>query len=73
MHMSITNRKGIQKFGIATGLVGVLVLAGVALHTSGTSPELGLTAAKGGVYLGLALGGLGIVGVIITIGKRLIG
>lgn len=58
----------VQKiFGIglgATGIVGVLVVAGIILKASGIEPDLGGLAIFGGIAIGLVLGLLGIVGIV---------
>ena len=56
-----------QIFGMglgATGIVGVLILAGIFLKLSGASPEIGDIAIKSGVFIGIVFGVLGIFGVM---------
>lgn len=57
----------VQKiFGIglgATGIVGTLIIAGILLQNFKISPGAGDVAVKGGVLIGIILGGLGIFGV----------
>jgi len=52
-----------------TGIVAVLIIAGIILIQTNTSPTAGSTAISGGVFIGIILGILGIFGVI----KRLAG
>ena len=61
-----------QKFGLATGIVGVLILAGIFLSSSGANPDAATRAINAGVSIGTGLGILGIFGVIITLVKRVI-
>lgn len=62
----------VQKiFGLGlggTGIVAVLIIAGIVLNLSNVSPSAGELAIGGGILIGLILGALGIFGVI----KRLV-
>lgn len=51
-----------------TGIVAVLIIAGILLTKLGVSSSAGSTAISGGVFIGIVLGFLGIMGVL----KRLI-
>lgn len=51
-----------------TGIVAVLIIAGIILKVSNTAPSSGSLAISGGVIIGIILGFLGIFGVL----KRLI-
>ena len=51
-----------------TGIVAVLIIAGIFLTKLDVSPAAGATAISGGVLIGIVLGVLGIFGVL----KRLI-
>ena len=57
----------VQKiFGIglgATGIVGTLIIAGILLQSFKISTGAGDVAVKGGVFIGIILGLLGIFGV----------
>lgn len=48
----------------ASGIVGVLILAGFFLAATGVSQMVGQIAIVSGVVIGIALGVLGIVGVV---------
>jgi hypothetical protein len=48
----------------ASGMVGVLILAGVFLSMTGVSQMAGQIAIGSGVIIGIALGVLGVVGVV---------
>ena len=48
----------------ASGMVGVLILAGVSLSMTGVSQMAGQIAIGSGVIIGIALGVLGVVGVV---------
>ncbi len=61
----------VQKLLGAVGIVGVLIRAGLLILNSGANPDLGNTALKGGVTIGLIFGVLGVIGIIITLLKRL--
>jgi hypothetical protein len=58
----------VQKlFGLglgATGIVGVLIVAGILLKSSNISPGLGDLALFAGIGIGIILGLLGIFGVV---------
>lgn len=54
----------------ATGIVGVLIIAGIFIKTFGDQ-SLGDLAMWAGVAIGITLGVLGIFGVLITLSKRL--
>lgn len=58
----------VQKiFGLGmggSGIVAVLIIAGILINTAGNSQGIGNLALGGGVIIGLALGGLGVLGVI---------
>ena len=54
-----------------SGIVTVLVIIGIALTALNIETTLGKIAIFGGVFIGLALGALGVFGVIITTMKRL--
>lgn len=59
-------------FGLGgTGIVAVLIIAGIILYTSGINIPASNLAIIGGVTIGIILGGLGIVGVLITLFKRM--
>ena len=62
-------QKILTAIGGATGIVGVLILAGLLLSALGHA-VLGVVAMVGGVSIGLALGALGVLGVLITQMKR---
>ena len=47
-----------------TGIVAVLIIAGILLNSSQINAAAGQLAIWGGVFIGLVLGGLGILGVI---------
>ncbi|HPM85661.1 MAG TPA: hypothetical protein PLI99_01045 [archaeon] len=59
-----------QKLFGAVGIVGVLVVAGIILTTSGVNPSVGAIAVNAGIGIGIILGILGIFGVVITMAKR---
>jgi len=48
----------------ASGIVGVLVLAGIFLSVTDVSQIVGQIAIGGGVFIGIASGILGVVGVV---------
>jgi hypothetical protein len=54
-----------------TGIVTVLVVLGLILKMTNADASIGAIAIGGGILIGLALGALGIVGVLITLVKRL--
>lgn len=53
----------------ATGIVGTLIVAGIILHLTKVSTQLGNLAIGAGIFIGIMLGLLGIFGVA----KRVIG
>jgi len=57
----------VQKiFGLGiggSGIVAVLVVAGILINTTGNTPEIGNLSLTGGVVIGIALGGLGVLSV----------
>ncbi len=65
----------VQKiFGLglgATGIVGVLIIAGILLAISGANAEASTIAIWAGVIIAIFLGGLGVIGVIISTLKRI--
>lgn len=59
-----TLAQGISGMGFsASGIVGVLILAGIFLSVTNVSQMVGQIAIGSGVIIGIALGILGIVGV----------
>lgn len=54
-----------------TGIVTVLVVLGLILKMTNADNSVGDIAIGGGILIGLALGVLGVVGVVITLMKRL--
>ena len=59
-------------FGLkGTGIVAVLIIAGIALAVTGVNLDASKLALTSGIGIGTILGCLGIVGVIITLGKRI--
>lgn len=57
----------VQKiFGLGmggTGIVAVLVIAGILINSTGNSQSIGNLALFGGVLIGLIFGGFGILGI----------
>ena len=53
-----------------TGIVAVLIIAGIILYSSGANSGAANAAVWGGIYIGIALGILGIIGVLISLSKR---
>lgn len=51
----------------ASGIVGTLLISGIALKMLGISPELATTAINAAIYIGILLGLLGVTGVFIKI------
>ena len=51
-----------------TGIVAVLIIAGIILSTTKVSPSAGSLAISGGVLIGIVLGLLGIFGVLKKLG-----
>ena len=47
-----------------SGIVGVLIVAGMLLNVSGVEEGTGIFAIKAGVFIGIMLGLLGVVSVI---------
>jgi hypothetical protein len=45
----------VQKLFGAVGIVGVLVVAGMALTTSGVNPVAGSAAINGGIFIGMSV------------------
>ena len=58
----------VQKLFGAVGIVGVLIIAGIALTKAGIFNGLAETAISAGILIGIALGILGVISVI----KRLV-
>ena len=58
----------VQKlFGLglgATGIVGVLIVAGIIISKLNISAELGKLALSSGIIIGIILGVLGVIGVL---------
>jgi hypothetical protein len=60
-------------FGLGgTGIVAVLIIAGILMSKTGVSSSAASTALTAGVSIGTILGILGIIGVLITLFKRVI-
>ena len=53
-----------------TGIVAVLIVAGIILKATNTSPSLGDLAIWAGIMIGIILGILGIISVIISQARR---
>ena len=70
MTQSINLGVGTLKIG-GIGIISVLVIVGIALITLGIQTQLGTLSLFGGVAFGLILALLGVIGVVITILKRL--
>lgn len=51
----------------ASGIVGTLIISGIALKMLGISPEWSTAAIGGGICIGLLLGFLGVAGVFIKV------
>lgn len=62
----------VQKiFGLGlggTGIVAVLIIAGIILSATKVSPSAGSVAISGGIFIGMVLGLLGIFGVLKRLG-----
>ncbi|MBU3907337.1 MAG: hypothetical protein KKA64_03745 [Nanoarchaeota archaeon] len=59
-----------QKLLGATGIVGVLILAGIILANTGINQDASQLAIKSGITLGIIFGGLGVIGILVTLSKR---
>ena len=51
--------------------MAVLIIAGIFLYYFGVNAELSTLAIRSGIIIGIALGALGVFGVVITILKRI--
>lgn len=51
----------------ASGIVGTLIIAGIALKMLEISSELAITAISGGISIGILLGLLGVAGVFMKV------
>jgi len=61
-------------FGLAiggSGIVAVLIIAGIFLFIFGVNPEASKVAVWAGILIGITLGMLGVFGVVISIFKRI--
>lgn len=54
-----------------SGIVSVLIIAGIFLFAFGINQEASNTAIWAGIIIGIILGGLGILGVVISMLKRI--
>jgi hypothetical protein len=55
-----------------SGIVAVLIIAGIFLFAFGVNQQASNIAIWAGIIIGIILGGLGIIGVIISIFKRML-
>lgn len=69
------NRSGRQSlFGLGlggTGIVAVLIIAGIFLYAFGVNSQASNFAIWAGIIIGVILGAFGIIGVLISLLKRL--
>jgi len=54
-----------------SGIVAVLIIAGIFLFAFGVNPEASNVAIWAGITIGIILGALGVLGVIISVLKRI--